>query len=178
MRRGVSLGVFLVSLALPAGVFARVLPADHVYSVPSVGVRFSLPSDWNGGPTSGAHGMWFDANGPASVASMQVYAGGTSVGLDSIRLRLPKLVAAEYAKLHPKVGIHAATVGGTPAMRVTVRYHGAWNSGVGDITHVLDFVVHGGMLYEFDYMSVAPWTAKYLPLFAQTEQSVTFIQVA
>jgi hypothetical protein len=40
------------------------------------------------------------------------------------------------------------------------------------MTDVIEFFFHRGMLYDFDYRSVAPWTPKYLPHFTASAKSI------
>ena len=76
---------------------------------------------------------------------------------------------ATFATRHTTVGSSLA------ALQLTVHYRGVWTAGVGDITHVIYIFVHGGVLYDFDYMAVAPHTAKYLPVFTGSAASIRFL---
>jgi hypothetical protein len=171
--------------ALAAGAFAAAgvgaVPANTTYKPAGLALSFVLPSDWGGATGTGAFGLRFEGIGPASVATLNVFTTKTTASLSALSPRLRSAVRQHYAQAdaHASSTARSAEIDSSvPALQITVRYHGLWKAGVGDITHVLEFFVHGGLLYEFDYMAVAPWAARYLPVFAVSTKSIHFLQVA
>jgi hypothetical protein len=67
------------------------------------------------------------------------------------------------------------------ALRISASYQGVWLQGAGErgqITHLIYFVLRGGVLFEFDYSAVTPWATKDIPAFVASAQSVHFVTVA
>jgi hypothetical protein len=184
MRR--ALTVFLccaAALSAPAlgeaGVGA--VPGTHTYKPAGLGLSFVLPSDWAGAKGTGAAGSRFEGTGPGSVATLRISTAKTAASLSALGPQLRSAVRQQSTKADPQASLttRSKTIDSSvPALQITVRYHGLWRSGVDDLTHVIYFFVHGGALYEFDYMAVDPWTSKYLPSFVASAKSIRFLQVA
>jgi hypothetical protein len=167
---------------LAAAAFASVngVPTTHTYRPAGLGVAFILPSDWAGATGTSASGPRFEGFGPSRAATLQVFTVKTAASLSALRARLQSAVLQQYSKADPQAAFTTRSTriaSSVPALEIKVRYHGLWTAGVGDVTHVIDFFVHSGALYEFDYMAVAPFTSKYLPTFAASAKSIQFLQV-
>jgi hypothetical protein len=141
-------------------------------------LSFTLPSDWAGarGSVSGS-GPRFEGDGPSRIATLSIYTA-KSAPLSVVAPRIETIVRQQFVKADPHATFAArhTTVGSSlAALQMTVHYHGVWTGGVGDLTHVIYVFVHGGVLFDFDYMAVAPHTAKYLSVFTGSAASIRFL---
>jgi hypothetical protein len=170
-----------LSAAAVAEASVEAVPVVHTFKPAGLGLSFTLPSDWAGTGGTGASGARFEGFGPASVATLSVFTHATAQSLSELR---PQLLATAreqttLADAHASLVTHTTKVGASvPALQISVRYHGPWANGVGNITVLMYFFVQGGVLYEFDYTAVAPWTARYLPKIAASAKSIHFLQIA
>jgi len=141
-------------------------------------LSFTIPSDWGGANGSGGSGARFEGSGPSRIATLSIYTTKSAASLSAVSPRVEAIVREQYLKADPHATFAArrTTVGSSlAALQLTVHYRGVWTAGVGDITHVIYIFVRGGVLYDFDYMAVAPHTAKYLPVFTGSAASIRFL---
>ena len=146
----------------------------RTYAPAGLGLSFSIPSDWVGasGRSTGPVAR-FEGSGPARLATLEVYSTKTRASLDALAPGMEAALRKDFP--HGAFTARPGRVGpAVPALVMTIRYRGVWTRGVGQITRVIFFFVHGGAAYEFDFMAVAPYTSKYLPAFAASAASIRF----
>jgi hypothetical protein len=164
-----SVGVLCVA-AYAVTVAQAAVPLTRTYNATGLGLSLALPSDWGAGATgvtSGA-GPRFEGVGPASTGTLIVYTMRGAAPLSSVASAAEATIRLRYTAADPHASIttERTTIGSSlPAVKITASYHGLWADGVGEITHVVYFFESAGVVYEFDFMAVAPFTAKYLPAF-------------
>ena len=114
-------------------------------------------------------------DGPSQIATLDIYSTKSTVSLSALAPSVEDVIHEQFKRLDPHATFTTrdSKVGASwGAVQMTVRYHGLSTYGVGEITHRIYFFVHGGVFYEFDYMVVAPYTAKYLTVFTASAASI------
>ena len=138
------------------------------------GSRSAFPRTGLASP--GPHGPVprFKGHAPGSVATLVIQSFKESSSLSTMAPALKKALLGQYARDDPHATVtqRNVVVDGTPAVQFLAHYRGIWRSGYGQMTDVIDFFFHRGMLYDFDYRSVAPWTPKYLRDFTGSAKSI------
>lgn len=155
---------------------AGTVPTTQTFKPSRLGISFALPSDWAGGAT----GLRFDADGPGRVAHLHVVAAATRLPLATVIANFIKVTRLQLAKADPHGSIteRKTSVGGVPAVQLTMRHHGLWVDRAGEIIDLMYGFEHHGFFYLFDYSTTSDWLSKERLSFSTSIKSLRFVHVA
>jgi hypothetical protein len=185
------LGVLVVCCFVVAGATRPMsghsaVPSTQTCKASNLGLTFTLPSDWaceNGGAPPAPR---YAGVAPGRTAQLEVSTAQTtsSAPLSVYANKLVEAVRRQYAHAGTGLAITSTNTkvdSTVPALRVSASYQGVWLQGAGErgqITHLIYFVLRGGVLFAFDYSAVTPWATKDIPAFMASARSIHFVSVA
>jgi hypothetical protein len=169
-----------VALVVAPSAAGGAVPTTQTCRPHSIPLTFILPADWacQGPPPYGKVTADARAGGvaPGYVVQLNIYTARVQATrpVSDYAENLAATIRQRLAAFGPAVRVtHATTTVGAsiPAVVVTVREGGT-------IVHVDYFVIHGGLLYEFDYGGSPQWLSRDIAAIKASATSIHFVTTA